>query len=88
MTGKSAMRLALRVEGDFWVGYCALVGTMDGAFEIGRIHMRIVADAARKQAFMALLQDGMAALIHDVLGGKVGHWDIAAAPEHERAGRA
>lgn len=89
MTDKqSAVRLALRVEGDFWVAYCAQVGTMDGAFELGRIAMRLVQDEDRKLGFMALMQAGMEHLIKVAFGVTPEKFEITSAPEHERAGRA
>lgn len=84
-----AMRLALRVEGDWWVAYAAQLGTMDGAVEMGRIAMAIVQKPRRKKAFMALMQDGMGSLIADLTGSEVAEWnDPVDAPEHEKSGRA
>ena len=34
-------RLAMRVEGNWWVAYCARMGTMAGATELGRMRMSI-----------------------------------------------
>ncbi len=80
-------RLALRVEGDWWVAYYALPDTMDGAFEMGRIAMGLVQDRRRKQAFMDLMRDGVAEFLQDMTGERP-DFELRAAPEHERAGRA
>lgn len=80
-------RLALRVEGDWWVAYFAEPGTMEGAVEMGRVHMAVVADRARKQAFMALMQSFLADLLSEKTG-KTPTFGIRLAPQHERAGRA
>lgn len=80
-------RLALRVEGDWWVAYYALPDTMKDAMELARIRMAIVQDEARKQAFMDLLRD----VIGQFLVATVGimpDFIVQSAPEHERAGRA
>ncbi len=81
-------RLALRVEGDWWVAYYALPATMDGAIELGRIAMRLVQDRARKEAFMALMRDAIEEFIAEMFDGQSPDWITATAPEHERAGRA
>jgi hypothetical protein len=77
-------RLAMRVEGNWWVAYYAMPETMDKAIELGRIQMGIVRDEDRKQAFMEIMKSA----INDLLGDKVDSWDIQPAPEHERSGRA
>lgn len=84
------LRLALRVEGEFWNAYVATADTMEGAFLLGSIRMGAVsADLMLKEAFMSLMQIAMASAIKGATGGKVGHWnDPIAAPQHERAGRA
>jgi len=82
-------RLAMRVEGDWWVAYCAPPGTMENALEIGRIRMSIVVpDREAKNGFMDLLQSalGRAAV---AVGGESPEWnDPEPAPEHERSGNA
>jgi hypothetical protein len=81
-------RLAFRVEGDWWVCYYAAPDTMDGAFELGRIAMRLVEDRARKEAFMAIFRDALSTFMQDMFGQRPDDFRIEAAPEHERAGRA
>ena len=88
MTKQQVGRLALRVEGDWWVAYYALPQTMDGAIELARIAMRLVQDRARKEAFMALMRDAIQEFIADMFDGAAPDWVTTAAPEHERAGRA
>lgn len=80
-------RLAMRVEGDWWVAYYALTTTMDDALELGRIRMGIVADYSAKQIFMALMRDAVAAIIREKTGAEPGWNEPRPAPEHERSGR-
>jgi hypothetical protein len=82
-------RLAMREEGDTWVAYYAMPGTMDGALVLGSIKMAIAANADRKQEFMALMKEAVA----DLIESQCGHRPVwpeppQAAPEHERSGRA
>lgn len=80
-------RLALRVEGDWWVAYYALPNTMEGAIEMARILMALVQEPARKQAFMGLMQHAVTEFLKDITGASP-DFITRAAPEHERAGRA
>lgn len=82
-------RLAMRVEGDWWVAYYAQQHTMEGALILGTISMAIVANKARKDAFMALMQAAISDLL-SVAGGLHVHWPNPPqrAPESERSGRA
>lgn len=80
-------RLAFRVEGDTWVAYFAMPGTMDGALVLGSIKMALVEDADRRRAFMEIMKGA----VGDFLEGKFGEvssWDERPAPEHERSGSA
>jgi hypothetical protein len=88
MTTQNLLRLALRVEGDWWVAYCAEATTMDGAVELGRIHMTLVQKRRPKTAWMDLMRDCLADLIGSGLGVTPSGFEIRPAPEHERAGRA
>lgn len=85
---QQAGRLAMRVEGDWWVAYYAMNETMGGAVEIGRMHMGVVMNADRKAAFMDLCFDAVREFIEAVSGGAVIRHEARPAPEHERAGRA
>lgn len=82
------LRLAMRVEGDWWVAYAAEPQTMTGAVRLGQIAMSVVADPNRKRAFMEIMKS----FIGDVLaegGAKGVEWpEERPAPEHERSGRA
>ena len=83
-------RLAMRVEGDWWVAYYALPDTMDDALELGRIRVAFVADFSAKQIFMALMRDAVSAIIKDRAGVDP-EWPEPGgtrAPEHERSGSA
>lgn len=82
------VRLALRVEGDWWVAYLAQADTMDGAKRMGSILMGIVEDKKRKQAFMDLMRDAMDDAIKELTDGAVTHWTERPAPQAERSGRA
>ena len=82
-------RLAMRHEGNYWVAYYALMGTMDGALEIGRIAMAaVVDDPDRKAAFMKMMRSVVTVILQARTGLRCGWNDPVAAPEHERAGRA
>lgn len=83
-------RLAMRAEGDNWCAYYAMPDTMQGAILLGSVRMAIVTrDAARKQAFMALMRDAVADIIEDATGQRP-TWPNPPrpAPEHERGGNA
>ena len=89
MTDKSAIRLALRQEGQWWNAYLALPDTMDGAERIGSIRMSIVtAQPELKQAFMALMGEAMNGMIRATFGVEASGIEVRQAPEHERAGNA
>jgi len=81
-------RLALRVEGDWWVAYYAMPKTMDKAIELGRIKMGIVeSNPERKELFMDLMRSAIAELLEQQ-GVKVENWnEPTTGPEHERSGR-
>jgi len=81
-------RLTLRVEGDNWNAYYAMVGTMDQALYLGSIAMSLVQNNRnRKHAFMNLMRDACSELISEITGRKV-VWKHApkVAPPHERTG--
>ncbi len=88
--GEAALgRLAMRVEGDFWVAYWAKLGTMNGAVVLGTLRMNLAEDPGMKAAFMALMQAAFAAIVKQTLKADVVWPDPPeVAPEHERAGRA
>lgn len=80
-------RLAMRHEGTFWNAYYAMPDTMDGAVLLGSIAMRFVADATRRDRFMALMKEA----VSDIIAEQAGHrptWPEGPhrAPESERAG--
>lgn len=80
-------RLALRVEGTWWVAYFARPETMDDAAELGRIRMTLVMDKDRKAEFMALMQHCVTSIFKE--RGVIAEWPNkpVSAPEHERSGR-
>lgn len=80
-------RLAMRVEGDWWVAYYALPETMNDAVELGRIRMGIVAEWSAKEIFMALMRDAVAAMLKETTGETPEWKEPWPAPEHERSGR-
>lgn len=81
-------RLALRVEGDWWVAYLAQIGTMEGAEELGRTRMSIIEDPDMKASFMAFMKVAMQMMI-EASGNRIDGWhDPVIAPQHEKAGRA
>ncbi len=84
-----AIRLCMRVEGDFWVAYVAPPNTMDGAFCAGSISIVYIAhNAERREAFLDMMRDALSETIPE-MRGKTLYWnDPVSAPEHEKAGRA
>jgi hypothetical protein len=83
------IRLAMRVEGDWWVAYLAQADKMDGAKRLGSILMGVVENNPdRKKAFMAIMQSAMTDAIKDVFGQTPDWGAPQSAPEAERAGRA
>ena len=79
------VRLALRVEGDWWVAYIAEADTMDGAKRIGSILMGIVEDKKRKRAFMDLMRSAVDDAIKEAdNGAKTTHWHRAVLPRKRR----
>lgn len=85
--GRLAMRVEIRREGPFWVGYYALPDTMEGAIRLGEIAMKGVEDEARRTGFMGLMQEMVADILEDRLGIRPEFNIPDAAPEHERTGR-
>lgn len=83
-----SIRLAMRVEGDFWVAYIASEGTMDDAKRIGSIGMGAVANPERKQQFMDLMKAVLSDVIKEATGQPPTWNEPQRAPEAERAGRA
>lgn len=82
-------RLAMRVEGGWWVAYLAKIGSMDGAQELGRVRMSCAEHPAIKDATLAYYQTIMGEIIKGALGKDVA-WPTPPqpAPEHEKSGRA
>jgi len=90
---EAPIRLAFRVEGDWWVAYLAKRSSMDNARELGRVLMGIVTGddggaADRKQAFMDLMKAAIAGATDQLWNVKPEFWDEQPAPEHERSGSA
>lgn len=80
-------RLAMRVEGDNWVAYYAMPGTMNDAVNLGSIKMGIAENPARKENFLSLMRDAVADIIEQQTGTRPIFTQPNPAPEHERAGR-
>jgi hypothetical protein len=86
---KKMGRLALRVEGNLWVAYYALPGSMEGGIFLGSIQMRFVQDEERKTAFIVLMREAVGDIFEEKLGLRP-EWPegVQPAPEHERSGSA
>lgn len=84
-----AFRVALRVEGKWWVAYLAHMDTMVGAVEMARCLIGPAKDHKRaKKAFMDLAMI-MVEIATRATGGEVESWnDPVPAPESERSGNA
>ena len=66
---KYEFRLALRVRGDWWVAYLAKPGTMDDAYEIGRILLNVVnKSVTHKQLFVNLMSGVIADSVEHLSG--------------------
>lgn len=89
MTEKSIpMRLALRVEGDWWVAYAAMPNTMDDAIELGRVRMAVVGP---NENIRDMFKEAMTEFVRLFIKEKFGvDADMVQsdAPEHERGGHA
>jgi len=81
-------RLAMRVEGTWWVAYYALVDSMEDAAELGRIRMALAGNLERRQAFVALMCDCVADILEETTGQRPDCLVPQAAPESERSGAA
>ena len=82
-------RLAMRLEGDFWCGYYAMPGTMNGALLLGSIRATMVADnPGRKRLFTLFMTDACSDIIEQATGSRPTWNDPTTAPEHERSGNA
>lgn len=79
-------RMALRVEGEWWVAYLARMGTMEGAIELGRIRLTVAQLAVVKEQFQSLMTVAFRTML-EMQGHKVERFDTERAPEHEKAGR-
>lgn len=82
-----AVRLAFRVEGNWWVCYAAKADTMVDAIEMGRIAFGIAADNHRKTLFMDLMKDALADFIESRFGQRPEMVERPG-PESERSGSA
>ncbi|MHB1310494.1 MAG: hypothetical protein ACYC3L_00660 [Gemmatimonadaceae bacterium] len=85
---KVSVRLAMRVEGEWWNAYAALPDTMDGAHLLGSVRLSGMQDLARKNAFIRLMSDVLGFYLTQKLGTGVVWGEPERAPEHERSGRA
>jgi hypothetical protein len=85
---KQVGRLAMRVEGNWWTAYYALPDTMEEAFRLGQVHMSVVQDETRKQAFMDIFKSFIAEVIMSDAGEIITGWEVGRAPESERSGSA
>lgn len=88
MSTSTPLRLALRVEGNWWVAYIATTENMEGAIELARIRLGALKDVAGGT-------DRWKSLMVDILGTQLKgiglppiSWDEHAAPESERSGKA
>ena len=85
---KLAIRLAMRVEGEWWNAYAAMPNTMEGAHLLGSVRLSGVQDLARKNAFIRLMSEVMGSYLTLEAGTVVDWGEPETAPEHERSGRA
>jgi hypothetical protein len=82
---KEIGRLAMREEGNVWIAYWAMPGTIRGAVKLGEIAMDIVQDESRKQAFMDIFKSYIADSLERNLGTRPSLFETQPAPESERS---
>ncbi len=87
MPMKDLGRLAMRVEGDWWVAYWAAPNSMKRSTEIARLRMSLAADPVLKEAFLGFCQSAMSVTIKAATGKTPGWNDPVGAPEQEKSGR-
>jgi len=85
---KEIGRLAMRAEGNLWVGYYAKPDTMEGALFLGSIQLRFVEDKDRKNAFMGLMREAVGDILQEATGERPSWTEPHRAPESERSGSA
>ena len=82
-------KLALRVEGNWWVAYYAIDHhSMERSVELARLHMKHAEHPERRQQFMDLVQECVADVIEEVTGTRPEWNKPRPAPESERSGNA
>jgi hypothetical protein len=85
---EAPLRLAMRVEGDWWVAYVAKSDDMEGAIELGRISYGLArGHRPIMVGFKDLMIKAMTALLVEQDMTPLA-WKERAAPESERSGRA
>jgi hypothetical protein len=89
MEKKIPLRLAMRVEGDWWVAYLAQDDTMEGAHRLGSILICAVIDNPYlRNQFIKLMQEMITHGMHKAFD-RTPVWDEPEpAPQSERSGRA
>jgi hypothetical protein len=86
---KIPLRLAMRVEGDWWIAYLAPDDTMEGAYQLGSMRLGAVADNPDlRNQFVKLMQEMITNRMGEAFS-RTPVWDEPEpAPESERSGRA
>jgi len=77
-------RLAMRVEGENWNAYYALLNTMEGALWLGSIKMAFVQRRDRRDQFLGLMRECVADILEENTGERARWTGEREAPEHER----
>lgn len=83
----SGLRLALRVEGPWWVAYLARRDTMEDAEELGRVLQSIIVTPELRNRFIGMMSDAYVALMWDRFRIKIVMGKTRPAPENERMRR-
>ena len=82
---RPAVRLAFRIEGEYWNCYMAQPQTMEGAHLLGSILAAIVENnAGHKHAFKKLMESVLSDAVKRATGRRPTRMDTNPAPEHER----
>ena len=82
------LRIAMRVEGKWWVAYMAALDTMIGAVPIARIRFDAAHIPEIKEGFTELCKLVMVKAAGVANVGPVTDWSVREAPEHERSDNA
>lgn len=80
---EAPIRLAMRVEGDYWTAWLARHGTMEGAQRLASVHLKVVENQDRREALRRLLSEFVMDVIEEHAGARPTAMSERPAPDHE-----